>query len=438
MTNDVSLAEIGRVGLTTHGGNVYEEKLRALQDPRKRNLIYKEMADNDPIVGSVLTLVETLIRQVEWKVEPWRDEGAQSAEPDKADVDVAAFVDSCLRDMAKPWRNTVSEFLSFLTFGWSWHEIVFKRRNGHSDNPLEPSSRYVDGMIGWHKFAPRSQDTLSKWLFGPHGEVLGMVQDGLQVGSKEVVIPRTKSLHFRTTSRNDNPEGKSILRNSYRPWFLKKSFEEIQAIGIERDLAGVPVLYVPEELMRQNLSASERELRSTLEEILRNLRRGEQEGIILPRRSQQSVSGQAENIYELELLTSGGRRQHDVKGVLEYYDLRIALMAVADFMLLGHEAVGSYALADSKTSLFALATIAWLDIIADEVNSQAIPQLLRVNGMDYTRSPKLVHGDVAELDLKSLAEYLERLNRVGFEFADSDELRAHLLGLADLPGDAQL
>jgi len=433
--SNTDLSEIGRVGLNQYDGNVYEERLKALQDPRKRNLIYKEMADNDPIVGSVLTLVETLIRQVEWKIEPYHEGESTRSEVSPEDRAVADFVDSCLRDMQKPWRNTVSEILSFLTFGWSWHEIVFKRRAGYTEDPTVPDSMYEDGLIGWHKFAPRSQDTLAKWVFSPNGEVLGMIQDGMDIGAQEVFIPRTKALHFRTTSRNDNPEGKAILRNAYRPWYFKKSIEEIQAIGIERDLAGVPVMYVPDDLMRSSLTAEERALRTELEQVLRNLRRGEQEGIMLPRRTQQSVSGQAENIFELTLLSSGGRRAHDTKAILEYYDLRIALMAVADFMLLGHEAVGSYALADSKTSLFSLATVAWLDIIGDEINKNAIPQLLRVNGMDYTRAPRLTHGDVAELDLKSLSEYLERLTKVGFEFSDNDELKGHLLDIADLPGD---
>jgi hypothetical protein len=45
-----------------------------------------------------------------------------------------------------------------------------------------------------------------------------------------------------------NPEGQSMLRTAYRPWFFKKRLEEFEAIGVERDLAGLPVAKVPSRL----------------------------------------------------------------------------------------------------------------------------------------------------------------------------------------------
>lgn len=53
---------------------------------------------------------------------------------------------------------------------------------------------------------------------------------------------------FRTESVKDNPEGRSILRNAYRSWYFKRRIQEIEAIGIERDLAGLPVIHAPERL----------------------------------------------------------------------------------------------------------------------------------------------------------------------------------------------
>ncbi|WP_155274431.1 hypothetical protein [Piscirickettsia salmonis] len=47
---------------------------------------------------------------------------------------------------------------------------------------------------------------------------------------------------FRTTSRKGNPEGRSILRNAYQPWYYKKNLESIESIGIERNLVGLLTL----------------------------------------------------------------------------------------------------------------------------------------------------------------------------------------------------
>ena len=55
---------------------------------------------------------------------------------------------------------------------------------------------------------------------------------------KQVVIPMEKCLLFRTQTHKNNPEGRSILRNAYRSWYFKKRIEEIEGVGIERDLAG--------------------------------------------------------------------------------------------------------------------------------------------------------------------------------------------------------
>ena len=62
----------------------------------------------------------------------------------------AEFVESCLHDMDMPWTDVVGEILSCLTYGWSLHEIVYKRRMGRKRDPrLE--SKFDDGLIGWQK-----------------------------------------------------------------------------------------------------------------------------------------------------------------------------------------------------------------------------------------------------------------------------------------------
>ena len=33
-----------------------------------------------------------------------------------------------------------------------------------------------------------------------------------------------------------------MLRNSYRSWYYKKRLEEFESVGVERDLAGLPMV----------------------------------------------------------------------------------------------------------------------------------------------------------------------------------------------------
>ena len=117
--------EIGHIGQRRYGGTLYEEFLPELRG-KKGTEVYREMSENDDIVGAILFAIEMLVRQCNWNVEP----GGGTAK----DREAAEFVESCMYDMQATWTDTISEILSFLTFGWSFHEIVYKRRMGNTKN----------------------------------------------------------------------------------------------------------------------------------------------------------------------------------------------------------------------------------------------------------------------------------------------------------------
>src|SRR5690606_26845233 len=101
--------------------------------------------------------------------------------------------------------------------------------------------------VGWARIPSRSQHTLYGWQFADNGDIKGFIQQA-PPKYETITIPLSKGLLFRTKIARDNPEGRSLLRNAYRPWYFKKRIEEIEGIGIERDLAGLPVLQAPEGL----------------------------------------------------------------------------------------------------------------------------------------------------------------------------------------------
>ena len=114
-------------------------------------------------------------------------------------------------------------------------------------------------------------------------------------------------------------------------------------------------------------------------------------------------------LYKFELLKSGGDRQIDTDALISRYDQRISMSILADFLLLGHEAVGSNSLGVSKIEMFVSSLEAWLTGIARIFDTQAFPQLLSVNGIDPELSPTLVYGNVVKEDLKSVADYVQKM-----------------------------
>ncbi len=403
--------EYGKTGLNRFNtGWIYEEFLRELQG-RRGVEVYKEMSENDDVIGAILFATEMLMRQSEWSV--------KEASPGEADVAAAEFVTSCMYDMEETWSDFISEVLSFLTYGWSYHEIVYKRRMGNTKNP-ETKSKYTDGLIGWRKLPIRSQDTLWEWKYDEQDNLIGLIQCA-PPNYEQLFIPIEKALHFKTRSRKCNPEGRSILRNSYRDWYFKRRIQEIEGIGIERDLAGLPVLEAPEGV--DIWSEEYKEELEKAENIVRGVRRDEREGIVLG------------NGWKFTLTSTGGRRQFDTNQIIERYDTRMAMTVLADFVLLGHQKVGSFALSSDKTEMFGVALGAFLDLICEVFNNQAIPRLIDINGDHFkgiTDYPELIHGDIETQDLSQLGEFVAKMVGIGAITPD-ESMEDYLRMAASLP-----
>ena len=411
-TTAPNFSELGRTGLSRWGGLVSEDYITELRWPRAAK-IYKEMSLSDPVVGAILFIGDQLIRQAPWTVEACGD----SDEDKKA----AAFVEECLNDMSISWVDTVSEILSFRVYGWSLHEIVYKLRKGYNKNP-DKSSQYDDGKVGWAKLPSRSQATLDHWIFGSGDQVTHMAQqteDGFYAE-----IPLSKALLFRTTAERGNPEGRSLLRNAYRPWYFKKRIEEFEAIGIERDLAGLPMLEPPPGVDLWNAKdENARALKSSAEILIRNVRRDQNEGVIIP-------PG-----WKFTLLSTGGRRSFDTNAIINRYDQRIAITFLADIVMMGGDKVGSFALAEVKKSLMGLALEAMLQSIAEVFNRYAVPRLFAVNPSftQLTKYPKLVPGEVETPSVTELARLITALAGAGAPLFPDDNLEDTLRQIASLP-----
>ena len=419
------LQELGSTGLRRSGGTVYEEFLYNLRGIRGAK-IYREMSDNDPTIGSMLYAIEKIITRLEWRVDPYSDD-SEDGEVSAKDKENAAFIESCLHDMSDSWDSTLSQILSMLIFGFSYHEIVYKVRGGvETDDPTR-RSKHKDNKIGWRKMPIRAQETLFRWMMDEDGGIQGMVQvDPSNGGIHE--IPIEKALLFRTQSQKNNPEGRSLLRNAYRPWFFKHRIEEIEAIGIERDLAGLPVAYVPPEYLSASASAEQAAVLASVQNIVTSIKRNEQEGVVFPT----MYDDQGHKMFDLVLLSSGGSRQFDTDKIVQRYDQRMSMSILSDFILLGHDRVGSYSLGASKMDLWSMAVDSIAKNIAQVFNQYAIPRLLKFNGMDVARAPKLTYGEVSHVDLTEISDFVTKLAQAGVLVPDP-KLEDYLREMAGLP-----
>ena len=250
---------------------------------------------------------------------------------------------------------------------------------------------------------------------------------------RTVCIEVDSPSHLFLAGESMIPTHNSILRNAYRPWFFKKRIEEVEGIGIERDLAGLPVAGVPAEILASNASAEQKATLSAIKRLVTNIRRDEQEGVVFPLVYDESGN----KLYTLDLLSTGGTRQFDTNSIITRYSKAIAMTVLADFIFLGQTKVGSYALSSDKTDMFSASLGAWLKSIAEVFNKQAIPRLMKLNNIDRKYWPKLVPSDIEKENVSEFCDNIYKLVGVGALMPDDsvDQRIRHLLSLAPSSGN---
>ena len=417
--------ELGATGLKRSVGFLDEEFLPQLRG-RKAVQVYKEMSENDPMVGAMLFAIKMLLRNVSWNVEP----GGRS----RQDAEAAKLVESCMDDCSHTWDEFIAEVLTMLTFGWSWFEIVYKRRGGINQRDPRLRSKYSDGMIGWRKLPIRAQETLFKWVFDSTGGVQAMVQMP-PPRYEQLMLPIQRSLLFRLDASKGSPEGRALIRNAYRPWFYKKRIEEFEAVGVERDLAGLPMVSVPAEWLRAKPGSDQHKAVLEFRKMVKSVRRDEQEGLVFPVAYDQDTR---QPLFKFELLGSGGARQFPTDAIVQRYEQRMLMTILADFIMVGHQATGSYSLHVDKTGIFRTALNAISDSIAQVLNRHAVPRLVRVNGFTVEQMPTFKPLDVDAPDIAQLGAFMSQMAGLGMQWfpnADMEEFVRKAARLPDLSND---
>ena len=420
---------LGVAGDNTRTGQIRADEF--IPELRGKNAIrkYREMRDNDSTIGAVMYAAEQVLRDVKLKVEP-----ANDTEEAKREAD---FVESIFDDMDHSLDDHIAESLSSLSYGFAWFEVVYKRRVGPTQRSPKKNSKYTDGRLGVRKIACRAPWTVSRFdVEDKSGDVLGIYQD-VGYGSGKHYIPTTKSLYYRTTVLNGDPSGRSILRNAYSSYVYLNNLQNIEAIAVERELAGIPIARIPSEYLSADASAAQSGFVGNLQQILRDVKFNEQGYIITPSDTYPDKDGSPTNIrlVDIELMSSNGNRNVDIDPIVRRYQHDIARSVLSEFLMLGGGNNGSYALSKSKTDLFLRALESYIQAIVDVLNKQLVERLWQLNGLNYDLMPCIKAGDVAPHDLREISGFLRNLNSADITVSDHPEVIQDLMAIAELNYD---
>lgn len=423
-----AMSQVGYTGLKITSKQILEEADRNWRMPQRIKTA-DEMCKDASIAGALFVYTAMLSR-VPYKIVP--PVGATPEEKERA-----KFVESCLKDMDTTWFETMSSILTNLKYGFSILEKQYKRRT-------KANSAYDDGLIGLKGLFPRTQATISGWIYSDDGRTLEGVEQSLAnleypsrlnsiLGSK-VEIPAEKLMIFSTNKINNNVEGSPILKNAYTAWRMKRLVEDEEVKGVARDLSGLFKITMPAAYMDPNADSGKKNVFEEFKRVVRNVSTGEQSGMIIPSDVDPDTK---KDLFTAELLSSAGAKAFDTTEIISRWDNRIMISLFADVLNVGNDGNGSGALVEGKTELIEIGIEYRLKEIASVVQAQLIKQLYQMNGWNTGRMAEFMFEKASKPTLDSLSKFIQRCAAVSAIEKDRKffNMVREALGLDPFPDD---
>lgn len=235
-------------------------------------------------------------------------------------------------------------------------------------------------------------------------------------GNVEVDMRKVAMVAYGATQ--SKPFGTSPLDAVYPVWKEIELINEYLLMGIQKDLAGTPVLRVPQDLLDE--AADPNSVAAiTLEKLkthMGNLHAGDQSYIILSSDTW-NENGSGAQQYDISFKgIDGVNKNFDLVSIIEQKRKIIYTVLGAADLITGENGGGSYNLLEGKTNLRAHYSKRD-NLVIDEVwNNTIIPLILKMNGLfdeKVTDIPVYRHGDVQPVSLDELSKGTQRMGAVG-------------------------
>ncbi len=386
---------------------VDDEENPDLQFPQS-TAVYRRMRREETQLQTVLKAVKLPILRSNWRL------NAEGVPPE-----VAEFVSKNLglpvdgQSMQRPvrskgrfsWSEHLRLALTSLDYGFAFFEQVYEIRD--------------DGRAWIRKLGYRPQATISQINVDRDGG-LRSVEQGLD-GGKRARMGVNRLVAYVNEREGANWAGTSILRPSYKYWLLKDRVLRVQAMTVERNGLGIPVVTAPprdESLMsNEEIVKQGKDQIVAGQKIASGLRAGETAGASLPHGA------------DLRLLGLSGQLP-DADGPIRYYDEQMAKSALAHFLTLGTQ-TGSWALGSTLGDFFTMSLQTVAKQFAEVGTAHIIEDLVDLNFGADVPAPVLVFDEIGS-QTPPTAQALQSLIQTGVIRPD-DNLETFMRNRFGLP-----
>lgn len=380
--------EIGDSMGLSDGGVIQSDDYNKNLTGTGRIKIFDKMRLGDATVRAMLQIIKLPIRAANWRIDPASDA--------RSDKKIAEFIEGELFDNGtRTWDEILNNALIYLDYGSMPFEIVYEFRQ------IEEQV-----MIGLRKLAARKPDTIQSWKLknGKTG-ISQYTVNGL------FEIPIEKCIVFINDREGENWEGISLLRYAYKHWFIKDKLYLIDAMAFERQGLGIPFGKMP-------VGATDAD-KDKMDEVLENMRANEKGFARYP------------TDWEVGFMDMKAGTARNPKQMVDHHDRQIPKSVLAQFIELGANGGGSYALQKDQGAIFIMALEAIAKTVRDTTQKYLVEKLVDYN-YDVEDYPKLGYDAIGQKDLNVFTTALQRVIQTEVIKPD-DTIEKYTRDMMDLP-----
>ncbi len=284
------------------------------------------------------------------------------------------IVKAVIKSLVQPhWRGLLKTALTSVDYGYCVAEEVYERRNLKITDAVskKPKVIFDKEAIGIRKIKGLypNDDIILK--FDKKNNLEGFTQQAM-IGDR-VFVPKEKMFHFAINDEFGQSYGKSRLRSSYNPWYLKILTMQFLMRHLERKGSAAMIATAPPGSSKtadgtsvDNVTEATKAARQLLSHAV----------VGLPYTESKNGNKQ----WNIELLEQKARSHESFLEVLQYLDTQILRgILVPERTITQDSGTGSFSMSQTHADFFLLSEEGIIKDMEDSINEHVIHDLLRFN-----------------------------------------------------------
>lgn len=427
---------IGTNGARTYGGTPANGEINRKLIGVQRYVTFDSTVANDIVVAVGVRLFLALLSGAKWSSVPAKPRAVEGGKGDAAEpTPKAQYYADRIRELVltgtrTTWSTIIKWLGGFIHYDYRLSEVTLERRE--------------DGAWGVMDIGPRPNHTIEQWVVGEHGVVIGVIQRDPQTQEWNA-IPRAKLVYLADNAVTSTPEGCGILRHAIETSTRVARLLDLEAIGYETTMEGMPIGRVPYLALKKLEAAGTipgfkaASATAEIESMVQNKVVTRQRGLMLDSEPYRNANGDPTSIpqYSLDVVRGEAKGAADINVAIQRDRRYLAILFGVEHLVLGGDK-GAFNLAEDKNDRqVALVNNVAFEIAAALKRDVVIP-VMRANGWPIELAPDLVPSDITKLDPSVIATVLRDLGVAGdmlgvpSEDKAADEVRG-LMGISPRP-----